>query len=74
VEVVRDLGKDAGPIDRVDCSEIEGLINFGVGEECLDGVLEIVRFRKFNGKNCDSPGNHQKYPPQLNCAHWHLVQ
>lgn len=74
MKVVCYLGKNAGPIDRVDCSKIEGFINFRVSEECLDGVLELVRFCKYIGENYDLPGNHQKYPQQPNCAHWHLTQ
>jgi hypothetical protein len=73
VEVVCNLGKNTGPIDGIDCSEIEGLIDFGIGEECLDSVLEIVRSRKFKCEDCGSPGNHQKYLLQLSCARLHLV-
>lgn len=40
VEVVGDLGEDASPVDGVDGCEAELGVDFGVGEEGLDDVLE----------------------------------
>lgn len=40
VEVVDDLGENAGPVDRINSSKPVGGIELGVGEERLDGVLK----------------------------------
>lgn len=40
MDVVRDLGQNASPIDAVDSSETECLVDLGFGEECLEDVLE----------------------------------
>lgn len=42
VEVVNDLGKDTGPVDRVDSSETVCGVEFDVGEERLDRVLPKI--------------------------------
>lgn len=39
VEVVGDLGEDAGPVDGVDGGELVRAVDFGVGEEGFDEVL-----------------------------------
>lgn len=41
VEVVGDLRENAGPVDGVDGGEAVGLVDLGVGEECLDEVLDF---------------------------------
>lgn len=40
MEVVCGLCENSGPIDRIDCSQIESLVDLGVCEESLDSVLE----------------------------------
>lgn len=39
MEVVDDLGQDAGPVDRVDGAELEGGVDVRVGEEGFYNVL-----------------------------------
>jgi hypothetical protein len=39
VNVVGSLGEDAGPIDGVDCTEVLGFVDFWVGEESFDNIL-----------------------------------
>lgn len=41
VEVVHDLGEDAGEVDGVDGAELEGGVGLGVAKEGLDDVLSI---------------------------------
>lgn len=40
MDVVRDLGQNASPIDAVDSSETKCLVDLGFGEECLEDVLQ----------------------------------
>jgi hypothetical protein len=39
VEVVGDLGEDAGPVNGVDGGEAVGLVDFRISKECFDEVL-----------------------------------
>ena len=39
MEVVDNLGQDAGPVDRVDSTQPEGGVDIGVCKESLDNVL-----------------------------------
>lgn len=40
MEVVCGLCEDSGPVDRIDRSQVESLVDLGVCEKSLDSVLE----------------------------------
>lgn len=43
MEVVGSLCEDPGPIDRIDCSEVECVVYFRIGKEGFNCVLCCVR-------------------------------
>jgi hypothetical protein len=69
MKVVGNLSKDACPINGIDSSQVESLIDLSVSEKCLNSILKSI--------STTSPliglfgllDNRRTSPPRPNCAH-----
>lgn len=71
VEVVGDLGEDAGPVDGVDGCELVRAVDLGVGEEGFDKVLGRGLVVGGDGLVSGVPGSRRRCRLRRGCGHWH---